>query len=630
MPKEKNKVDINKHEIDIGTLFKQNVNDLSAIKELYKKLNGIQEKISQIKYIDTKLADKLKKDYEKLKKIILDENIQVKLTNDIKTINLQLDTIAIDLQSNCFIAPYPTGLNDTMLIQEKINLAKVKGGIVKLQANQVYKLNRQGVKSFKRVNNTLYPYGYCLEIPSNVTLDLNGSTLFVNKNQDSAIVINENPDCSGNFDNYNDRNITIKNGVLNQNMENQSNTYWQCGIYLASVTDFKIKNIKILNANMCGLKLDKVNNGYIDNLIISNIKGHGCYWGNKVDYDLMVRNITVGYMLVENCKSDYCFPPMASTTIADGNSLHFMGENCSFRHFVDKNTHMGTKISNECKNINFEYVYVENSGFKFQDHGIKETRPKYINIGTIDIYNCIEGNFRIETAEQISVNTINMYNCTANKYNLMWFSGENININNINLIGCSGTKGVLFRSDANNVNIGNFIINSNVSCELSKGSMIDINKLTLKRDNITDETWQRGLNNVGSNCNIGTVYVYGENEKYLYNAPICASIVNNEGSYKIGNIFFDGIDLNGKVISLNKGTKTTISDRCIYTNNYGTNIYLYPLISLIPQNTESRKITLDYIITNNGSIVINHSQATGTEKFILKVDKYITSVETIK
>ena len=88
---------------------------------------------------------------------------------------------------------------------------------------------------------------------------------------------------------------------------------------------------------MCGLKLDKVNNGYIDNLIISNIKGHGCYWGNKVDYDLMVRNITVGYMLVENCKSDYCFPPMSSTTIADGNSLHFMGENCSFRHFVDKN-----------------------------------------------------------------------------------------------------------------------------------------------------------------------------------------------------------------------------------------------------------------------------------------------------
>ena len=93
MPKEKNKVDINKHEIDIDNLFKQNVNDLSAIKELYRKLQDIENKISQIKYIDTALANKLKKEYEKLKKIFLDENIQAKLTNDIKTINSHLDTM---------------------------------------------------------------------------------------------------------------------------------------------------------------------------------------------------------------------------------------------------------------------------------------------------------------------------------------------------------------------------------------------------------------------------------------------------------------------------------------------------------------------------------------------------------
>ena len=97
MPKEKNKVDINKHEIDIDTLFKQNVNDLSAIKELYRKLKEMEEKISKIKYIDSKLADKLKKDYEKLKETIKEDNIQkklTKLTNDIETINSELETIA--------------------------------------------------------------------------------------------------------------------------------------------------------------------------------------------------------------------------------------------------------------------------------------------------------------------------------------------------------------------------------------------------------------------------------------------------------------------------------------------------------------------------------------------------------
>ena len=86
-------IDTNKHEVDIDTLFKQNENDLCSIKELYRKLKEMEEKISQIKYIDTKLSDKLKKDYEKLKRIILDENIQVKLTNDINDIKSRLENL---------------------------------------------------------------------------------------------------------------------------------------------------------------------------------------------------------------------------------------------------------------------------------------------------------------------------------------------------------------------------------------------------------------------------------------------------------------------------------------------------------------------------------------------------------
>ena len=84
-------IDINKHEVDIDTLFKQNELDLCSIKELYRKLKEIEKKITQIKYIDTTLADKLKEDYEKLKRIILDENIQVQLSNKIDALNTQLD-----------------------------------------------------------------------------------------------------------------------------------------------------------------------------------------------------------------------------------------------------------------------------------------------------------------------------------------------------------------------------------------------------------------------------------------------------------------------------------------------------------------------------------------------------------
>ena len=44
--------EINKMQVDIENLFKQNANDLSAIKELYRKLKEVEEKISQIEYIN--------------------------------------------------------------------------------------------------------------------------------------------------------------------------------------------------------------------------------------------------------------------------------------------------------------------------------------------------------------------------------------------------------------------------------------------------------------------------------------------------------------------------------------------------------------------------------------------------
>ena len=68
-------IDINKHEVDIDTLFKQNELDLCSIKELYRKIEELDEKIEQINYINTKLVDKIKKDYEKFKSEILNGGV---------------------------------------------------------------------------------------------------------------------------------------------------------------------------------------------------------------------------------------------------------------------------------------------------------------------------------------------------------------------------------------------------------------------------------------------------------------------------------------------------------------------------------------------------------------------------
>ena len=69
-------IDINKHEVDIDTLFKQNELDLCSIKELYRKIDEIEEKIRQKNITDNALADMFKKEIESLKKLIQTENTQ--------------------------------------------------------------------------------------------------------------------------------------------------------------------------------------------------------------------------------------------------------------------------------------------------------------------------------------------------------------------------------------------------------------------------------------------------------------------------------------------------------------------------------------------------------------------------
>ena len=62
--------DINSQQVDIENLFKQNELDLCSIKELYRKLDEMEKKITQINYINKILDVKLRKEIESLKDLI--------------------------------------------------------------------------------------------------------------------------------------------------------------------------------------------------------------------------------------------------------------------------------------------------------------------------------------------------------------------------------------------------------------------------------------------------------------------------------------------------------------------------------------------------------------------------------
>ena len=148
----------NKMQVDIENLFKQNVNDLSSIKELYSKLKEVEEKIIQVKYIDNTLVKKLKKEYEKLKKIILDENIQIKITNDIETINLHLDT---KTNLNSSSVPFKICKNSKYIIDDNIYL--YFGDEPTLTKNTFYTFKNGKIKLVKNCINDINNINYYVD-----------------------------------------------------------------------------------------------------------------------------------------------------------------------------------------------------------------------------------------------------------------------------------------------------------------------------------------------------------------------------------------------------------------------------------------------------------------------------------
>ena len=145
--------DINSQQVDIENLFKQNENDLSSIKELYRKLKDLEKKISQIKYIDSNLADKLKKDYEKLKKVILDENIQLTFSNDIKQLKTKTNENSINIDE----------INSELDTKANINEVVIKGNV------DLNEMNERTLQAIQGGTGTTFEL---LSIPRNGSVNL--------------------------------------------------------------------------------------------------------------------------------------------------------------------------------------------------------------------------------------------------------------------------------------------------------------------------------------------------------------------------------------------------------------------------------------------------------------------------
>ena len=474
MTKENNKVDINKHEMDIGTLKKQNVNDLLSIKELYSKLEELGEKITQFKYIDNTLVKKLKKEYENLKKIILDENIQVQLDNKIDEFNLKLthDIETINSQLTHDIETINSQLtNDIETINEKLtnDIGTINSQLVSIAIQIMPTMSTSEIQNLLNTyNNFLWNSG---------TYNIN--PIFLKSNQYHRfapnVILQAKPgfltnDCLLNLIGISNVVIDFNNAKLNMNFAEYTTGEWRHCLNLKGVSNVNIKNVYCYgaggdgiyigtngdgkyseNVNFDNINIDKcrrqgisivsVSRCYINNAYISNIKGTPPAFGIDIEPNNPLDKIEG--VVLSNINTFNC----------DGGGIAFCLDKISHSgSYTDNiNNIIDVKINNYTSDGDFFGLSFYPNYYKVNGN-IEINKIKVINSKQNGIYSC---EWYSSLTPNVKINDLLIQNCnTSNNSSQTLGSGivhfspvgkktediGNITFNNVSIIDTRTTK----------------------------------------------------------------------------------------------------------------------------------------------------------------------------------------------
>jgi hypothetical protein len=395
--------------------------------------------------------------------------------------------------------------DDRLAIQAAINAAAAGGGgQIIFSPKATYLVGAATSPKYIRTNTSKKKFYYCIDIPSNVTLDFRGATLELKLGTDAVLLSNRHT--TGQMD----QRISIRDGVFNGNSVNLQN---KALIWFVGVTDLTF-NATIVNTIHIAAQFADITHFVADRMIAHNIRGIAFYFGS-VAPNGAIRSAYINNISVTNVSAE-------SQPYFPGNPLVAFMINSHIAHIEVKHAEAGIKVLWDTDQLLIDDIILENigsninnnSGFKVQGDGINN--PKNVTVGTIIATGQYGPGLYIQNAHSTHIRSyFGLRNALRGNSPDVWIAGSHTTVDSVKS-DSSGNVGLEVRPDATDYKIGTIsirnpgLVNKGAAVSVDGGSGT-INAIEAQADHATSlMTNALAVNRATATTCVGRIHSTGQ------------------------------------------------------------------------------------------------------------------------
>lgn len=485
------------------------------------------------------------------------------------------------------------------------------GGIVNCRRDGIYLVTLTGTKSVRNPSGSTGTLAYCIDIPSNVTLDLNGATLKLGAAAgDTCLIVNQiiNGDAT-------DHDVGVTNGTLDGN----SVQYTAASlVQITGVARPTLYNLKLSNGTRVGVQAYGNTDGYYDRLFADSYAGNPFQFGQPFSGSTE-DGATFGRIIARNTTADainaFNFP---------GNVFLGVVPNCTIDTLVGKSCAAAVKVyGSQCTDVVIGKVLFENG--TSSNCGVKvQTTCQRVSFGQIV---CVGGSgtgfFSDTDCVDISIGSyIGNGNGTAGTSPDLWIDGTRFSVGTAHVRN-AGAQGATVRATAVDARIGTLIaVNAGQITGAASGSSIGLSTLAgsctvddlVCVDDQGTRTMLRGLSVDNASAVLRVL-------NYKWSSSASGGAPWNGWSGDDVLVFNPRIGtdkLAGELSPAGAATTTAVSNNNITI--VGT--YVQPIIEIVPLNAAAQTLGIPRVTFTAGTMTFNHAAAAGTEKYSWRIVAY--------